>query len=333
MGSSEEGKPKKSRFYLGVGAALVDGFLLALWSLSTKLLGSEQPTALHYGAILVTAGLGYFALALATKRSQRVLRISKASAGILVTFSLISALQFSLGVLLFEYESAQLAISALLRNSSLIFSAILCQCAFLCPGLIPTKRIDMKALSGIVLFSAACWLYVGMPRDSASWLAAISAWGLISVWIGFNRALTEILTLAMTKHTNRFSMNVSLALWHVLIGGLCCLYHSFTVDESTHDKELSLQAWCGLLGVALIIPLAQGFRFISLSVLEDVVGKKGISIWMFLFSSMLIAALLLHEAVSQKMVYGLSLALVAVVLLEPGLYSSLMHALKRLFRL
>ncbi len=291
----------------------------------------------HYSLIFVVSGFGYLIFASILPSNEKVWCNNKSSIYLIALFSLISILQFTLGVYLFEYQDAQLSVSALLRNSSLVFAAIICHFAYLKPEYIPVKKIDRFVLVGIGFFILASWFFVGAPRSSATWITAFSIWGFVSIWIGFNRSITEILTYSMTRKSNRFSMNLGLGVCLIAFGffAICALRFSSNfsqLDTSMNSiGSLSAIGWSSLIAVALIIPIAQGFRFTALEYLNDVVGKKGISIWMFLFTSVVLGYIFYGESLESFKICGLVFGLIAVTFLDTELFTWVARSLRGRF--
>ena len=161
------------------------------------------------------------------------------------------------------------------------------------------------------------WLFVGAPLDKNQWGLAISVWGLLSILIGFNRSITEILTQKFTQVSNSFTMNAVIGASFI---GISLLIIVFCILNSQQLPSLIQTILIMLVGG--IIPAMQAFRFLSYRHLKEILGKKGIGIWAYLLSSFILGIIFFGEKVRLASVVGLSLGLVAVILLEDGLYKS-----------
>ncbi len=307
----------RGAFAAGVILAAIDGGLLAIWGLIAKFLGNTTPNILSYALVLFTAGACYLALAKISKPSERIIKADKLIFYLIAAFTIISVIQFGLAVFIFEFKDAEIAVAALMRNSSLIFAALICHFAWLYPAICKQVKIDLRIIVGICIFTFGCWLFVGMPNSLNQWREAISVWGALSILVGLNRAITEVLTLKLNRQSNAFTMNQLTGI------GLICL--SFPAILAYLISGYTLPSSYQLLLIFLIggiIPLTQAFRFLSYNYLKDIIGKKGIAILASLIVSF-IFGITLGESFSIEKIGGLLFAIAAIVILEDGFFKML----------
>jgi drug/metabolite transporter (DMT)-like permease len=297
---------------MGRGAAVLDGFFLAVWGIVSKKLALFDPGAFEYSMVLVFAGLGYFLsalLPLEKKAFKQVNIVDRKIYLFLSAFVLISVLQFYLGVKVYEYKEADVAVSSFLRNSSLVFAALLAHFARFSGGMFIESRLSRKSIFGSVLFMLGVWIFFGSPMSSQDGTRYLSFWVVGSLLIGCNRAMTELLTQKFAKTISRVKMNVVAGIGLGIIGGLGCGIYSRGANFSSYWIY-----WA--IAVGFIVPIMQTFRFIALKVMNEILGKKGYAIWTYLFASMLLGAFFFSEELSLSKWLGLAIGGVAVVFLD-----------------
>lgn len=306
------------RWY-GVLAAVLDGLLLAFWGVASKALGVHNPGTFEYSLVLGVAGLGHILLAGAFP-GKKVDKVEEKRPGVgmfflLISFVLISVAQFYLGVKVYEYKEADVAVSSFLRNSSLVFAALLAHFAAKLGGVFVESRLTKRSLLGTFLFTLGVWIFFNAPLSGVSLKGLASFWVLGSVLIGFNRSLTELLMQRFAKGVRREVMNAVLGAGLLLCSCIGALF-------SRPSVEWSLPLVLLIAAVGLIIPVMQAFRFTALKALNEVLGKKGYTIWAYLGSSTLFGALFFYEPVGINKYLGLAIGMLAVALLEEGTFKA-----------
>lgn len=302
----------------GVVAALVDGFLLALWGLACKGLAQFSPGVYEYALVFYVAGLGHLSLAMFpdSGKGKSASIVSKRIVLLLSFFIMISVAQFYLGVQVYVDDSSDISISSFLRNSSLLFAALLAHNARFSGGLFIESRLDGKSVSGMILFLLGAWCFFGMPYHSFHFGDLLVFWVVGSFFIGFNRALTELLMQNFAKSITKTQMNLGIGSGMLLTGVL-------GISFSSPRVVFSGEYLFFLLSVGLIIPLMQAFRYSALSYLNEVLGKKAYTIWMYLFASMLLAAYFYGESLAWQKWLGLLIGGFAVLLLDRNAYRAI----------
>ena len=308
----------KSRRALIIGVMLagIDGVLMAFWGLSTKYLGNASPNIFAYALVLLVAGICYFGLAMNSKADQKIIKTSPSLIKMLTAFVLISILQFSIGIYLFEFKDAEISVSAFLRNSSLVFAAIISHFAWAYPKFCNQVKITPRLMLGIIIFTLGSWLFVGYPSSIFKWLQAISLWGALSILIGFNRSITEIITFKFNKESNSYTMNLFVGVGFIVTSLPLCI--ALIIKDGINFSRLPI---ISILAVAIIIPAGQMFRFYSYNYLKDVIGKKGIGVWCYLLASFALGVFSGENFELHKML-ALFVGLIAVFLLEDGLFAT-----------
>lgn len=304
---------------IGVLSALIDGLLLAIWGIFSKAFAQYDPGAFEYSLLLSLAGVVYLLLPLLPfvislfekniKVSSVPVQLSRTAIAFLVFFVIISVVQFYLGVKVYEYRGADVAVSSFLRNSSLIFVAIFAHFTRYAGGIFVESKLTWTSIFGSLLFMLGVWLFFEAPLTSFGASFYLSFWVIGSVIIGFNRALTELLTQRFARVTTRNQMNYGIGWGLLIIGGIGCAVFQ---KSMTFDFRSGLY----LMFVALIIPLMQAFRFTALKYLKEVLGKKGLTIWAYLFSSMILGGIVFRESLAWHKWAGLVIGAVAVAFLD-----------------
>jgi hypothetical protein len=212
-------------------------------------------------------------------------------------------------------ENSDIAISSFLRNSSLVFAAIFAHYARYSFGVFNESRIDVRSLLGILIFIFGIISFLGFPSFVVLKDSFVSFWIIGSLLIGFNRAITELLMQTFTKSISRIQMNLGIGLGLIMTGTIGLLLFKPVL---IYEPMLVFNIFC----VAFIIPLMQAFRFSAFRYLNEVLGKKGYTIWAYLFFSMILAAWIFSENLSWYKWLGLLIGALAVAMLDKGTYKA-----------
>lgn len=295
----------------GVWFAVLDGVLLAFWGISSKAFASYDPGAYEYSMVLGVAGIGHLLLTFIPEGKKAVTDSSfkRSIIFLLIAFVLISVSQFYLGVKVYEYKDADVAVSSFLRNSSLIFAAIIAHFAKFFGGMFVESKLTRTSIFGSFLFMLGIWMFFEAPLTSNNASSYLSFWVLGSLLIGFNRSITELLMQTFAKDISRTLMNFVIGGGFLIIGLLGAAFFQKSV-------VLNSRATFYLACVALIIPVMQAIRYSAFQYLNEVLGKKGFTIWAYLLFSMLLGGIFFGESLSPNKWAGLAVGMVAVLFLD-----------------
>lgn len=315
-------KKENNNPLVGILFAWIDGSCMGLWGVASKKLAQYDPGAFEYGLVLMVAGLGHLLLTRLPLDKVTAIagQINRRCGFYLGLFVLVSVAQFYLGVKVYEDENSDVATSSFLRNTSLIFAAMIAVFRTntgsgklgVSENFKNFVRAGLNTIFSSLWFTIGIWIFFGLPMGKADGIDYFSFWILGSVLIGFFRTVTEYLVAYFAKTITKKQMNS--------VVGMCLLVIGLLASIVNWASRVNLgYGYLYLIAVGAIIPVMQAFRFTALKRMNDLLGKKGHTIVAYLVSSMILGVVFFGESWHWHRIVGLLIGLTAIPMLDSGM--------------